>query len=84
MSDPIGKSPYFRKLRECAYCTGLIGDQRPTFLLRRTDGTIQGPFHAGCAEKLGLRLGRATADVPGGPWPILGVWPEPREETLPE
>lgn len=84
MTDPIGKSPYFQKRRECIYCHHPIADKRPLFLVCNTDGQILGPFHHGC----GTRLVDHARRTPTSNWlkgaVEYGQWPTRREETLPE
>lgn len=54
------------------------------FLVGNPSGTILGPFHAGCAERLKLEAHRIKK-MPGVPDATnYGTWPSIREETLPE
>lgn len=84
MRGPIRRSPYFAKQRECLYCHAGIAQQRPVFLVSDTSGQILGPFHAGCAERLKLKVKGAGVGQPQDPANVLGDWPSRREETLPE
>lgn len=71
------------KPRICAYCNAPMMAQRPVFLVATTAGSIVGPYHAGCAERIALANKNAivTKEIPGtnyGQLPLL-----PREGTLP-
>lgn len=71
------------KPRICAYCQSPLAERRPVYLLATTAGTIVGPYHAGCAERVVLsrRKGDAVVKVEGDPYGML--LPHAREETLP-
>lgn len=84
MSDPISRSPYFKKQRQCLWCRSGISEHRPVFLVQSTDGRILGPFHAGCAERLKLEERKHPTLNSLGKAVQYGTWPTAREETLPE
>lgn len=71
------------KPRECFYCHGGIPEQKPVYLIHKSTGYIVGPFHSGCAYKLGeeiKQMGGALAGV----LDLADVYGKaPREETLP-
>lgn len=71
------------KPRICAGCKGPISEQRPVFLVATRAGTIVGPYHAGCAERIVLAKAHPES-MPGTDGATnYGTWPTPREETLP-
>lgn len=84
MNDPLERSAYFRKQRECLYCHHPLSEKRPLFLVCEPGGRILGPFHHGC----GTRLVDHARKHPTSNWlqgaVEYGTWPTRREETLPE
>lgn len=70
------------KQRICAFCSHGIAEARPVFLVATAKGEIQGPYHAGCAERLSLvHKGTAVeAKTLGGK--LYGQLPLPREEEV--
>lgn len=72
------------KQRQCIWCSGLIAQSRPVFLVRNEDGCIIGPFHSGCAERLKLEAQKIDPKNPSLMPRVYGAWPSRREETLPE
>lgn len=38
--------------RKCAFCGHGISEARPVFLVASGKGTLAGPYHAGCCDKL--------------------------------
>lgn len=81
MSDQ--KAPDFRKQRQCIWCSGLIAQSRPVYLVRNEDGCIIGPFHAGCAERMKIEAAKIDPKNPSLMPRVYGQWPSRREETLP-
>lgn len=69
--------------RECFYCKGGIAEQQPVFLVGMPSGSIVGPFHAGCAEKVKLRARDALENGELGAEEFGRFLLKPREETLP-
>lgn len=71
------------KPRICAYCQSPLAERRPVFLLATTAGTIVGPYHAGCAERVVIASDeiRNRGLEPAASFGRI-VHP-PREETLP-
>lgn len=71
------------KPRICAGCQGVMTERRPVFLVATTAGTIVGPYHAGCAERVVLAAKRNPISNDLAPYAERFGEMVPREETLP-
>lgn len=69
--------------RICAWCHAGIAEKRPVFLVRDGGGTIVGPYHAGCAERVVLDAKKRELDDTWYPKGSEVFGRIPREETLP-
>lgn len=71
------------KPRLCAYCQSPLAERRPVYLLATTAGTIVGPYHAGCAERVVLAGKKNPISNDLAPYAERFGEMVPREETLP-
>lgn len=71
------------KPRMCAFCNTPMMAQRPVFLLATTAGSIVGPYHAGCAERIVLASDEIRNRGLLGHTQYGRIVSPPREETLP-
>lgn len=72
------------KQRSCLRCHSPMASNNPVWLVASSTGSIMGPFHAGCAERLKLQAEKMGFVSAAEKWEQLGNWPSRREETLPE
>lgn len=60
-----------------------MSETRPVYLVATTAGTIIGPYHAGCAERLVISKDRDLFGKAGESQDYVVYGSVPREETLP-
>lgn len=74
-----GKS---HKPRICAFCSHPIAEKQPVFLVATAAGEIQGPYHAGCAERLSLQYKHTAVEAKTLGGKLYGQLPLPKGEGV--
>lgn len=74
--------PAFEPLR-CAWCGEPMSERRPPTLIRTSDATFIGPYHAGCAERLKIEYEKGNDIHLERAREYGHDWTRAREEGLP-